>query len=259
MWQAANPPVRHWTGQVVWLVGASSGIGQACAQALHALGAHVVVSARNAERLQAWSQAHPGSLAVPCDVTDAASMARAAEAVWAWQGRLDCVVYAAGWYAPLRAQAWSLEQMLRHQQVNYIGALHCLDAVLPRMRAQGRGHISLISSVAGFRGLPRALAYGPTKAALAQLAETLYLDLQPEGLGVSVVHPGFVATPLTAQNDFEMPALITPEQAAQAMLQGWAQGAFAIEFPKRFTVVLRLLRCLPWRWYVPLVRRITGL
>ena len=95
--------------------------------------------------------------------------------------------------------------------------------------------MSLISSVAGFRGLPKSLAYGPTKAALTNLAENLYLDLEPLGLGVSVVHPGFVQTPLTAQNDFTMPALITPDQAAQAMLDGWASGSFDIHYPKRFT------------------------
>jgi short-subunit dehydrogenase len=134
-----------------------------------------------------------------------------------------------------------------------------LDAVLPGLIARGSGHISLISSVAGFRGLPKSLAYGPTKAALTNLAETLYLDLEPLGLGVSVVHPGFVQTPLTAQNDFSMPSLITPEQAAAAMLDGWARGAFDIHYPKRFTRWMKLLRLLPYRAYFPAVRRFTGL
>jgi short-subunit dehydrogenase len=130
---------------------------------------------------------------------------------------------------------------------------------LPIVLAQGHGHISLVSSVAGWRGLPNGLAYGPTKAALTHLAETLYLDLQDCGVGVSVINPGFVATPLTAQNNFTMPALITPEQAATAMLKGWAQGAFDIHFPKRFTLWLKLLRVLPYRSYFALVRRLTGL
>ena len=149
--------------------------------------------------------------------------------------------------------------MLRHQEVNYAGALRVLDAVLPLLLAQGQGHISLVSSVAGWRGLPNGLAYGPTKAALTHLAESLYLDLQDRGLGVSVINPGFVATPLTAQNNFQMPALMTPDQAATAMLKGWAQGAFDIHFPKRFTLWLKLLRLLPYRWYFALVRRFTGL
>jgi short-subunit dehydrogenase len=113
--------------------------------------------------------------------------------------------------------------------------------------------------VAGYRGLPQSLAYGPTKAALIQLAETLYIDLRGRDVGVSVVNPGFVDTPLTAQNRFHMPALMTPEQAAQAMLRGWAAGRFEIHFPRRFTLGLKLLRLLPFGWYAPLVKRGTGM
>ncbi|MBV2164246.1 MAG: SDR family NAD(P)-dependent oxidoreductase, partial [Comamonas sp.] len=120
-------------------------------------------------------------------------------------------------------------------------------------------HLSLVASVAGWRGLPQSLAYGPTKAALINLAETLFLDLRPQGVGVSVVNPGFVDTPLTHQNDFTMPALLTPEQAAQAMLRGWERGDFELHFPRRFTLWLKLLRVLPYRWYFPLVHRMTGL
>jgi short-subunit dehydrogenase len=127
------------------------------------------------------------------------------------------------------------------------------------MLQQGFGHISLVSSVAGWRGLPNGLAYGPTKAAMTNLAETLYMDLQDRGIGVSLINPGFVATPLTAQNNFQMPALLTPEQAAQAMLKGWAQGEFDIHFPKRFTLWLKLMRLMPYRFYFALVRRFTGL
>ena len=115
----------------------------------------------------------------------------------------------------MRATDFDLGAALQHLQVNYVGALHLLDAVLPVLLQQGHGHLSLVASVAGYRGLPQALAYGPTKAALINLAETLYLDLQPRGIGVSVVNPGFVETPLTAQNAFRMPALITPEAAAR--------------------------------------------
>jgi len=121
------------------------------------------------------------------------------------------------------------------------------------------GHISLVSSVAGFRGLPKSLAYGPTKAALINLAETLYLDLAPEGLGISVINPGFVETPLTAGNDFHMPALITPEEAAEAILRGWQAGDFEIHFPKRFTLFLKGLRHLGYGAYFAAVRRSTGL
>ena len=264
MWlRPINPPMRDWRGQRVWLVGASSGIGEATASALHALGAQVLVSARKADALQAFVAAHPAqngaaAQAWPLDVTDAAAVTRTAREILA-QGPLDMVVYCAGHYREMRATDMDMADLKRHLDINYIGALHVLDAVLPAMTARGRGHVSLISSVAGFRGLPKSLAYGPTKAALTNLAETLYLDLEPLGLGVSVVHPGFVQTPLTAQNHFSMPALITPDLAATAMLDGWARGAFDIHYPKRFTRWMKLLRLLPYRAYFPTVRRFTGL
>jgi short-subunit dehydrogenase len=129
--------------------------------------------------------------------------------------------------------------------------------VLPALLARGKGHISLVGSVAGYRGLPQSLAYGPTKAALINLAETLYMDLRRQGIGVSIVNPGFVQTPLTAANQFDMPALLTPDQAAQAIVQGWAQGAFEIHFPKRFTLWMKALRLLPNRAYFFLVSRAT--
>ena len=167
-------------------------------------------------------------------------------------------MYCAGHYKAMRATEFDLGEMQRHLQVNYIGALHLLEAVLKPVISQGHGHISLVSSVAGYRGLPRAMAYGPTKAALQQLAETLFLDLRPLGIGVSVINPGFVATPLTAGNAFSMPALLTPEQAATHILSGWARGRFDIHFPKRFTLWLKLLRLLPYRAYFAAVRRTTG-
>ena len=235
-----NPPQVDWAGKTVWIVGASSGIGQATAAALHALGAKVVVSARNAESLAAFVDAHPGSQALALDVTQRQAVQAAAFQLLA-QGPLDCVVYCAGHYTAMRADALDVADMVRHCEVNYIGALYLLDAVLPALLARGSGHISLVGSVAGYRGLPNSLAYGPTKAALINLAETLYLDLHGKGLGVSIINPGFVQTPLTAGNDFTMPALLTPEQAATAILQGWALGAFEIHFPKRFTLWLKAL------------------
>lgn len=255
-----NPRMTQWAGRAVWLIGASTGIGRATASRLHALGAQVFVSARNESALQAFAAQHPGSVAVPLDVVDAASVRLASQQVrdQAHQGRIDMVVYCAGYYKPMRAQDFDLGEAMRHQAINYDGALHVLDAVLPGLIRQGCGHISLVASVAGFRGLPKALAYGPTKAALNSLAETLYLDLSPQGIGVSVVNPGFVATPMTAHNDFSMPALLTPEQAALEMVAGWEAGAFEIHFPKRFTLWLKLLRHLPHALYFPAVRRVTG-
>ena len=253
-----NPLLPEWRGKNVWLVGASSGIGQATAHALHAAGAKVFVSARNAQALAGFVQSHSGAVALALDVTDQPALKAAAQTVLA-AGKLDLVMYCAGYYKELRATGFDLAEMLRHSEVNYRGALYLLDAVLPALLAQQSGHISLISSVAGYTGLPKSLAYGPTKAALINLAETLYLDLKDHHIGVSLVCPGFVETPLTAQNEFTMPALITPEQAAQEILRGWRQGEFEIHFPKRFTRWMKALRLLPYGARFAAVRKITSL
>lgn len=256
LFPALNPPITDWHGKTVWIVGASSGIGQATAAALHGLGARVIVSARQAPALDAFVQQHPGSQARPLDATDRQAVQAAAAQLLA-QGPLDCVLYCAGHYQAMRADALDLNDMRRHMEVNYVGALYLLDALLPALLARGAGHISLVGSVAGYRGLPQSLAYGPTKAALIHLAETLYLDLHPQGVGVSIINPGFVQTPLTAGNAFPMPALLTPAQAASAIIAGWRRGAFEIHFPKRFTRWMKALRQLPYRAYFFLVRRAT--
>ncbi len=253
-----NPKIRDWRGKRVWLVGASSGIGLALARHLHGLGAQVLVSARRPGPLEEFAAAHPGSVALPLDVTDREGVAQATAQALAG-GPLDLVCYCAGHYHAMRATAMDLDDLLRHHEINTVGALHLLHALTPALLAQGHGHISLVSSVAGYRGLPQALAYGPTKAALINLAEILYLDLQPKGLGVSVVNPGFVETPLTAGNRFHMPALITADEAAREMVRGWERGQFEIHFPRRFTRVMKLLQLLPHRLYFAAVRRSTGL
>jgi NAD(P)-dependent dehydrogenase (short-subunit alcohol dehydrogenase family) len=216
------------------------------------------VSARSTDALSAFVDQHPGSVALPLDVTDRLAVQRTVDAALA-TGPLDLVCYCAGYYQPMRATGMNLDVLLQHHHINTVGALHLLDRVTPAMLSRGQGHLSFISSVAGFRGLPNSLAYGPTKAALINLAETLYLDLHPHGLGVSLINPGFVDTPLTAGNTFPMPGLITADVAAQAIVQGWSAGRFEIHFPKRFTRVMKLLRWLPYPLYFAAVRRATGL
>ena len=255
LFSTLNPPMTDWSGKTVWMVGASTGIGRATASALHARGARVVVSARKVQALEDFVAQHPGSVALALDTTDGDAITAATHSLLA-QGPLDCVVYCAGHYQAMRADAIDLPDMMRHVDVNYLGALRVMDAVLPALIARGSGHFSLVGSVAGYRGLPNSLAYGPTKAAMINLAETLYLDLHAKGIGVSIINPGFVQTPLTAANEFDMPALLTPEQAAQAIIQGWAQGQFEIHFPKRFTLWLKLLRVLPNRLFFGLVRKV---
>lgn len=259
---SSNPRIAQWAGRRVWIIGASSGIGRATASLLHARGAQVTVSARGVEALTEFTKRHPGSAALPVDSTDALAVQEAAHKLLA-AGPLDLVCYCAGMYQSLQASDFDLGVMLAHDDTNYRGALHVLAALLPAMRLAAQAgrpaHLSLVSSVAGYRGLPRSLAYGPTKAALTNLAEALYLDLHGDGVGVSVVHPGFVDTPLTEDNPFPMPALVTPEAAAEAIVSGWERGAFEIDFPRRFTLVMKLLRLLPYSAYFPLVRKMTGM
>lgn len=253
-----NLPITDWRGKTVWLVGASSGIGRATAHKLHTLGAKVIVSARSQEALDVFAAEHPGATVLAMDAADAASVEAAAQTVLA-SGSLDVVLYCAGYYKEMRAAEFDLASMLRHNQVNYVGALYLLAAVLPHFLARKAGHISLVSSVAGYRGLPQGLAYGPTKAALINLAETLHVDLKDSNISVSLICPGFVETQLTAQNKFAMPGLIKPEQAAEEILRGWAKGEFEIHFPKRFTLIMKALALLPPVLYFPMIHKFTGL
>lgn len=249
-----NAKLLNWRNKSVWLIGASSGIGLALALELSRLGARVAVSARNQAALDQLVLEHPGIFACRVDVQSSSSVAQASEAVRAHQG-LDWVVYLAGHYLAQDAKAFSYDEMFKHQDINYLGACRVMSCVLPVLCDQASGHLSLVSSVAGFVGLPKSLAYGPTKAAMINLAECLYLDLSGFGVGVSVVNPGFVKTPLTAQNTFEMPFLLSPQEAAQCMIRGWEKGEFEIHFPKAFTRLLKLLRLLPYSVYFAWIKR----
>lgn len=249
-----NPKITVWSGKRVWLIGASTGIGAALARELARRGAWLALSARSAEKLKTLDL--PDALLLPCDATDSAALAGARKALVSAWGGVDLVVYLAGDYVPMRADSFDLQEAERVVAVNFNGAMRLAATVLPDLQAGGG--IAFVASVAGYRGLPKALCYGPGKAALIHFAECLHLDLLPRGIGVWLVNPGFVATPLTAQNDFAMPALQTPEQAALAMVDGFAAGRFEIHFPKRFTRLMKWLAVLPYAWYFPLIRRLTG-
>ncbi len=249
-----NPKIVHWNGRRVWLVGASTGIGAALARELAGRGARLALSARSADKLQALGI--DSALILPCDATDVARLAAARAVLLAAWGGVDLVVYLAGDYVPMQADTFDLVRAEQVIAVNFQGAMRLAATVLPDLKAGGG--IAFVASVAGYRGLPKALCYGPGKAALIHFAECLYLELAARGIGVWVINPGFVQTRLTAQNDFAMPALLTPEQAASVAVDGFRKGNFEIHFPKRFTRVLKLLSLLPYRWYFPLIRRITG-
>ena len=267
-----NTPIREWAGRRVWIVGASSGIGEALALALARRGAHLALSARGRERLEAVcaacdAAARPAhhtdppapALALALDLSRVDELERARDQLLAAWGGVDLVVFNAGTYRPLRAWELSAQAVRETLETNLVGTMSATAAVLPTLLAQGEGAIALVGSVAGYGGLPKATVYGPSKAALINFAEVLHLDLSPRGIGVFLIDPGFVATPLTAQNDFAMPALQTPAQAADAIVDGFARGDFEIHFPKRFTCVLKLLQLLPRRLYFALIRRATGL
>jgi len=254
-----NPPIADWAGRRCWLVGASTGIGAATARLLLARGAKVAVSARNRAALAGVVAGHAEGLAVPADVTRPESLAEALGEIRAAWGGVDLVMLLAGAYTPVRAWELTAAVARSHVEVNLMGAYHALAAVLPDFLARGAGGIAIVSSVAGYRGLPKALVYGATKAALINLAETLYLDLAPRGIAVYVINPGFVATPMTAANEFKMPGLVTTEVAAAEIVRGLEHGRFEIHFPRRFTTWLKLLRLAPYRLYFAAVRRSTGL
>lgn len=249
-----NPKITDWQGKRVWLVGASSGIGAAVAKELAGQGARVAISGRHLARLQGLDV--DNALLLPCDATDPASLLNARQNLLAALGGVDLVIYLAGDYLPMRADSFDLAVAEKIITVNFNGAMRLAATVLKDLPVGGG--IAFVASVAGYRGLPKALAYGPGKAALIHFAECLHIDLAPQGIGVWVINPGFVATPLTAQNDFTMPALQTPEQAAMATVNGFKSGNFEIHYPKRFTLFMKFMALLPYRWYFPLLRRLTG-
>lgn len=254
-----NPKLGDWRGKRVWVVGGSTGIGASLVAALAARGARVALSARGETGLREIARGIEGALVLPLDVTDAAAFAPALEQIKAVWGGLDAIILNAGTYEATRAWELDAARARRIVDVNLMGVINGVAAVVPLLLEQGAGAIAIVGSVSGYRGLPKALVYGATKSALINFAETLYLDLAPRGIGVYLVSPGFVATPLTAQNEFKMPGLITAEAAAEEILAGMARGKFDIHFPKRFTAWLKLLEMLPYPLYFRAVHRLTGL
>jgi NAD(P)-dependent dehydrogenase (short-subunit alcohol dehydrogenase family) len=262
-----NPAFDDWSGRRVWVVGASSGIGAEIARALQRRGARIAVSARRADALREVMATPPAPDApdagvppefLPLDVNDADAVAQACGTLRTRWGGIDLVIWVAGTYQPMRADSFELGAARRMLDTNLVAVFGGLAAVLPMLLEQRSGGIALVSSVAGYSGLPQALVYGPTKAALINLAESLYLDLHPAGIGVYLVNPGYVDTPATATNAYRMPALISAAQAAAATLDGIAAGRFEVHYPKRFTTWLKFARLLPYRLYFALVRRVTG-
>lgn len=257
--RALNPPIKNWAGKRVWLVGASSGIGAALAQALLAAGAWVTVSARRQEALRELAQPHPHAHAVAFDAGDAQAWPEAFERTLAAMGHIDLVVFGAARYDPTHSWALDLDQVQKSFDLNVVGVYRGLALLVPYFINRGEGGLAVIASISAYTGLPKAVIYGATKAALNNLAQTLYFELEPKGVSVYLINPGFVETPMTAVNDFEMPGLMKPAQAAQAIVAGLERGQFEIRFPRGFAGALRWISFLPDRWRFPLLHKITKL
>jgi short-subunit dehydrogenase len=232
--------------RVVWITGASTGIGADMCKQLAAAGVKVAASARSADALNALGQ---GVSAYPLDVTHEQQVADTFLRIERELGTIDLIIAGAGTYTAVKAADIKADLFKRMLDVNYMGVVHVLTAVLPTFRSRRAGHISWIASVAGYRGLPKASAYGPTKAALINLAESLKPELDGDGVKVSVINPGFVRTPMTAQNDFEMPFLMEPADAARATLAGLAKGKFEVAYPTPFVAILKTARIMPYRLF----------
>lgn len=232
-----------WTGKRYWLVGASEGLGAALASKISAAGATVILSARNEERLAEVAQSLPGKAEIlPVDISDDASVAAAGERL----GDVDGVVVLAGVYWPMPATQWHADDATKMADINFTGTIRVLGQVVPQMVARDAGHIVITGSLSGFRGLPGAIGYGASKAAVMSLAESMRADLWRTGVHVQLANPGFIKTRLTDKNNFKMPFLMTPEEAAQEMFELMNDpGAFERHFPTVFSWVFRLSRFLP--------------
>ena len=240
----------------VWITGASMGIGEALARRLAQSGAEVVASARSVERLAALAEGGAGRIVPwPLDITDHAGVQAAVARIEAERGPIDVAVLNAGTHRPVAAADFTAAGLRQLLEINLLGTAACLEALMPRMIARGRGRIAVVASVAGYRGLPTSAYYGASKAALINLTESLKFDLDRAGVTIQLIDPGFVKTPLTDRNEFPMPFLISAEAAAERIARGLSGSGFEIAFPTRFVMLLKLLRLLPYRLYFPLVGR----
>lgn len=233
--------MTDFNGKTYWLIGASEGLGWAIAQELGTRGAKLILSSRNVERLTSLCGSLPDACAVPIDVTDLASVQRAVAKI----GQVDGLIYNAGAYEPMRATEWDTETALAISDVNYSGVLRVLGETVPGFVTAGKGDITLVGSLAGYRGLPAAIGYGASKAALISLAETMRFDLAETGVTVRLVNPGFIKTRLTEKNSFKMPMLMTPEDAASRVVRAMTKRRFRTDFPAPFSWVIRALAFLP--------------
>lgn len=245
----------------VWITGASSGIGHALALALARKGATVIATARRDDELRNLAEAAKGLggriHVEPGDVTDVARMEAVVSSAEAVVGPIDTAVLNAGIYLPVHGEAFDASAFRKCVDVNLMGAVHGLSAVLPRMVARRRGRVAIMGSLAGYGGVPASAAYGATKAALINLAASLRMDLADVGVVVQVINPGFVATPRNAESG-PLPFLMPLDRAVERIVAGLASDRFEIAFPRRFALLLKAINMLPFPLYFSLMKRTAG-
>ena len=249
--------MSSYAGQHIWIIGCSTGIGNALARELSEQGATLILSARSLDKLDALNQELGGKhLVCAFDTSDVEAMRDAATMMMSRYPKLDRALFLAAMYSPHDGNRKELGFIHKMVDVNLNGAFNMIDVVQPIFEEQGRGQIVLCGSVAGYRGLPTGQPYCATKAAIISLAETLKIDLEPLNIDVKLICPGFVKTPLTDKNDFPMPMMIEAEDAARAIAKGMCARGFEIHFPKKFTFIMKFLRLLPNSLYFMISRRL---
>ena len=237
----------------IWITGASSGIGKALAEKFSAEGWKVAASARRKEILDKMSE-HENIFSYPLDVTNQDQIKNSFEKIIEDLNGLDLCVFSSGTYDPKLEQEINVEQNKFVMETNFFGVLYCIKTVENYFKNKKDGHISIVSSIAAYRGLPNSSGYGPSKAALTNLTESLYFDFKKYNVRISLVSPGFIKTPLTDKNEFPMPFIKSPEFAAEKMFNGLTKTkAFEIHFPKALTILLKILRVLPYKIYLFLI------
>jgi NAD(P)-dependent dehydrogenase (short-subunit alcohol dehydrogenase family) len=244
---------------VAWITGASSGIGRGLALRLAGEGWQVAVSARRREELDKMAEeaaALAGAiLPVPVDVTDGAAVRAAIERIEGEMGPIALAVLNAGTHQPISAWDFEAGAVQKLLDLNVMGQVHALEALLPRLRDRGQGRVAVVASVAGYRGLPTAAGYGASKAAAIAMCEALRPELAGTGVTLQVVNPGFVRTPLTDKNAFDMPMIMELDDAVAAFRKGLDSDKFEIVFPWRFAMIMKLLRILPYRLFFKVTGR----
>ncbi|MEH6455956.1 MAG: SDR family NAD(P)-dependent oxidoreductase [Cocleimonas sp.] len=240
--------------KTAWIIGASSGIGKSFSELLAKNNWQVAISSRSKDKLDNIAAQHENIYAFPLDITDIETLANSRDAILKQLGSIDSLFINAGDYTPMPLEEFDPALFNKLMAINFHGAVNSLDTVLPYMKEKQSGEIYITGSLAGYRGLPKAAPYNASKAAVISLAESLHLELKLQGISIRVINPGFVESPLTSKNDFKMPFLISPEEAAEYIYKELPKNNFEIAFPKRFAYIMKTLRLLPYRLYFALTK-----